>query len=170
MPSPRSTWLRPWSCGLRARPPRARAPACTRPPSPPRGCPSPPALSFSRWRASALGQSRAARVAWGSWGGITGGVPCTPRHYATLPLAEAVAKVRAALEEDGGRLLSPGGEGFERKVSSGKPERRLNVVLISVESLGAEFLGAYGDPRGLTPNLDRLSRERLWFAKGFATR
>src|SRR6266571_4387364 len=32
------------------------------------------------------------------------------RHYATLPLAEAVAKVRAALEEDGGRLLSPGGE------------------------------------------------------------
>ncbi|TMG74471.1 MAG: LTA synthase family protein [Betaproteobacteria bacterium] len=91
------------------------------------------------------------------------------RHYATLPLAEAVAKVRAALEEDGGRLLSPGGEGFERKVSSGKPERRLNVVLISVESLGAEFLGAYGDPRGLTPNLDRLSRESLWFAKVFAT-
>ena len=91
------------------------------------------------------------------------------RHYATLPLAEAVAKVRAALEEDGGRLLSPGGEGFERKVSSGRPERRLNVVLISVESLGAEFLGAYGDSRGLTPNLDRLARESLWFAKVFAT-
>jgi len=54
-------------------------------------------------------------------------------------------------------------------VSSGRPERRLNVVLIGVESLGAEFLGAYGDRRGLTPNLDRLSRESLWFTKVLAT-
>jgi len=41
-------------------------------------------------------------------------------------------------------------------------------VLISVESLGAEFLGAYGDTRGLTPNLDRLARESLWFSKVYA--
>src|SRR6266700_164939 len=72
-------------------------------------------------------------------------------------LAAAVAKVRAALEEDGGRLLSPSGDGFERKVSSGRPERRLNVVLISVESLGAEFLCVYGNRHGLTPYLDKLS-------------
>ena len=48
-------------------------------------------------------------------------------------------------------------------------ERRLNVVLVSVESLGAEFLGAYGDPRGLTPNLDRLAKESLWFSRVYAT-
>jgi phosphoglycerol transferase MdoB-like AlkP superfamily enzyme len=40
---------------------------------------------------------------------------------------------------------------------------------VSVESLGAEFLGAYGDPRGLTPNLDRLARESLWFSRVYAT-
>jgi phosphoglycerol transferase MdoB-like AlkP superfamily enzyme len=43
------------------------------------------------------------------------------------------------------------------------------VVLVSVESLGAEFLGAYGDKRGLTPNLDRLAKESLWFSRVYAT-
>src|SRR6185503_18119209 len=40
---------------------------------------------------------------------------------------------------------------------------------VSVESLGAEFLGAYDNPHGLTPNLDRLSRESLWFSAVYAT-
>ncbi len=49
------------------------------------------------------------------------------------------------------------------------PTRQLNVVLVSVESLGAEFLGAYGAAGGLTPNLDALSKESLWFANTYAT-
>src|SRR6266571_4443305 len=63
----------------------------------------------------------------------------------------------------------PSGDGFERKVSSGRPERRLNVVLISVESLGAEFLGVYGNRHGLTPYLDKLSRESLWFSRVYSS-
>jgi phosphoglycerol transferase MdoB-like AlkP superfamily enzyme len=42
-------------------------------------------------------------------------------------------------------------------------------VLVSVESLGAEFLGSYGNPKGLTPNLDRLAGESLWFSRVYAT-
>ena len=83
------------------------------------------------------------------------------RHYATLPAGEDLALVRAALGADG--------EGVERHVAPPRPERRLNVVLVSVESLGAEFLGAYANPRGLTPNLDRLARESLWFSAVYAT-
>jgi phosphoglycerol transferase MdoB-like AlkP superfamily enzyme len=47
--------------------------------------------------------------------------------------------------------------------------RPRNVVLISVESLSAEFLGVYGNPKGLTPNLDRLSNDGLRFDRFFAT-
>jgi phosphoglycerol transferase MdoB-like AlkP superfamily enzyme len=83
------------------------------------------------------------------------------RHYATIPLDEAMARVR--------RALGASGEGVERHVVPGVPEKRLNVVLVSVESLGAEFLGSYGNPKGLTPNLDRLSRESLWFSNVYAT-
>lgn len=83
------------------------------------------------------------------------------RHYATVPREEALALVRAA--------LGATGEGTERHVRSPRPERHLNVVLVSVESLGAEFLGSYGNRDGLTPNLDRLARESLWFSQVYAT-
>ena len=82
------------------------------------------------------------------------------RHYRTIPLGEAMELVRASLGA---------GEGIERRVTSSAPERRLNVVLVSVESLGAEFLGVYGNPKGLTPNLDRLAHESLWFSNVYAT-
>ena len=42
------------------------------------------------------------------------------------------------------------------------------MVLLQ-ESLGAEFVGAYGDPRGMTPNLDRLAKESLLFTRAYAT-
>jgi phosphoglycerol transferase MdoB-like AlkP superfamily enzyme len=83
------------------------------------------------------------------------------RHYAAIPREEALALVRAA--------LGASGKGTERHVRSPRPERHLNVVLVSVESLGAEFLGSYGNRDGLTPNLDRLARESLWFSQVYAT-
>ena len=84
------------------------------------------------------------------------------RHYATLPRHDAMQMVRAELGVQAG-------EGVERRVVAPRPERRLSVVLISVESLGAEFLGSYGSAQGLTPNLDRLAGESLWFTNLYAT-
>jgi phosphoglycerol transferase MdoB-like AlkP superfamily enzyme len=83
------------------------------------------------------------------------------RHYATIPLGEAIPWVREALGAE-----QPG---VERLVVPRGTERHLNVVLVSIESLGAEFLGSYGNTKGLTPNLDRLAKESLWFTKVYAT-
>lgn len=47
--------------------------------------------------------------------------------------------------------------------------RPKNVILISVESLSASFLGAYGAKTGLTPNLDELARNGWQFERVFAT-
>lgn len=47
--------------------------------------------------------------------------------------------------------------------------RPKNVVLISVESLSAEYLGIYGNKANLTPYLDKLASESLVFDKLFAT-
>ncbi len=49
------------------------------------------------------------------------------------------------------------------------PAAPRHVVVITVESLSAEFVGAYGSTRGLTPNLDRLAAEGLRFANFYAT-
>jgi len=48
-------------------------------------------------------------------------------------------------------------------------EKRCNVIIILVESLSAEFVGALGSKDGLTPNLDRLSEEGLFFRNFYAT-
>jgi phosphoglycerol transferase MdoB-like AlkP superfamily enzyme len=89
------------------------------------------------------------------------------RYYATLPLEEALALVRDSFE--GAAWIAPELGGVERHVRGHGPKRKLNVVVVTVESLGAEFLGAYGNTQGLTPNLDRLSRESLWFSNVYAT-
>jgi phosphoglycerol transferase MdoB-like AlkP superfamily enzyme len=89
------------------------------------------------------------------------------RYYATLPLQEAVALVRGSFH--GAEWIKPELGGVERHVRGHGAQRRLNVVVVTVESLGAEFLGAYGNAGGLTPNLDRLSRESLWFSNVYAT-
>jgi phosphoglycerol transferase MdoB-like AlkP superfamily enzyme len=44
-----------------------------------------------------------------------------------------------------------------------------NVVLISVESLSADYLGTYGNEQNLTPYLNQLAGESLVFDKVFAT-
>ena len=89
------------------------------------------------------------------------------RYYATLPPEEALATLRAAFPK--AQWIEPERGGIERPVAASGPSRFLNVVLVSVESLGAEFLSAYGAAGGLTPNLDALSRESLWFANTYAT-
>jgi len=89
------------------------------------------------------------------------------RYYPTLPLPDAMATVRDSFP--GTQWVDAEGRSTERLVPGRGGERRLNVILVSVESLGAEFLGAYGDRRGLTPNLDHLATESLWFSRVYAT-
>ncbi|HND89372.1 MAG TPA: LTA synthase family protein, partial [Saprospiraceae bacterium] len=43
------------------------------------------------------------------------------------------------------------------------PARNMNVVLVLVESLSADRMGLYGNPKNLTPGLDALARESVWF-------
>lgn len=89
------------------------------------------------------------------------------RFYRTLPREGA----NAELARDLGQGTAPArpDRPFEREILPHGAERRLDVVLVSIESLSAEFLGAFGNTGGLTPNLDRLAREGLLFTHVYAT-
>jgi phosphoglycerol transferase MdoB-like AlkP superfamily enzyme len=92
------------------------------------------------------------------------------QFYRTETLAKAYAIMRHEFEHSGHPDFTRNDAmPIEREVHGGGPEKRLNVVLVSVESLGAEFVGALGDRRGLTPNLDRLAAEGLFFTRVYAT-
>ncbi len=47
--------------------------------------------------------------------------------------------------------------------------RPRNIVLVSIESMSAEFLGSFGNKENLTPNLDRLAKGGILFDHFFAT-
>ncbi len=56
-----------------------------------------------------------------------------------------------------------------RNISNDKPEEKLNVVLISIESFSAEFMGIFGNTGGNTPFLDSLAQHSLSFTNLYAT-
>ena len=91
------------------------------------------------------------------------------RLYASLPDKEAFSLVREKQSQTSDGWRSSNIEDRQYAVHAKGTEKHLNVVLISTESLGAEFIGAWGDPRGLTPRIDQLAKESLTFGKVYAT-
>lgn len=92
------------------------------------------------------------------------------QFYRTETLAKAYAIMRHEFEHSGHPdFTQSGAMPIERIVHGTGPEKKLNVVLVSVESLGAEFIGALGNRQGLTPNLDRMAGEGLFFTRVYAT-
>ena len=89
------------------------------------------------------------------------------RFYRSVPLPEAYAQVRSGLATPDATFLD--GEGIARHIHNAAPERRLNVVLVSVESLSADFSGTYGRVPSLTPNLDALAGDSLLFTELYAS-
>lgn len=58
---------------------------------------------------------------------------------------------------------------ISRRIQPGGKERQLNVILISIESLSAEFLTRFGNQENITPFMDGLLKESLFFTQHFAT-
>jgi phosphoglycerol transferase MdoB-like AlkP superfamily enzyme len=91
------------------------------------------------------------------------------RFYPTLPEDEVFTLLRAELSTPDARFVSDDPRDITRDIVNLGPEKRLNVVLVSIESMSADFLGVFGNAAGLTPNLDRLAREGLFFSRLYAT-
>ena len=91
------------------------------------------------------------------------------RFYRTMPLREAFAHVRTQLQTPDATFVSADPMDIRRDIHNAAPERRLNVVLISVESLSAFYSGTYGASPSLTPELDRIAKDSLVFSQLYAS-
>ncbi|MBZ4200893.1 MAG: sulfatase-like hydrolase/transferase [Methylotenera sp.] len=86
--------------------------------------------------------------------------------YKTLDDAEA----RQILQALHAERQPVGGRASQQAMPSHPFSRRpKNVVLISVESLSADYLGVYGNRQNLTPQLDALAADSVQFDRVFAT-
>lgn len=88
--------------------------------------------------------------------------------YQTLPQNEVVSLLRQSLQEKNSRFID-NKVGIEREINYQEPEKKLNVVLISVESLSASFLAHFGNTQGITPHLDSLADQGILFTQLYAS-
>jgi len=89
------------------------------------------------------------------------------RFYRTLPDEKALALVREGFAHEGGTWLAD--DGTERPITPTRAATPRHVILVSIESMGAEFLGVYGNRQGITPALDGLATQSLWLSDVYAT-
>ncbi len=91
------------------------------------------------------------------------------RYYRTIPDSIAFRIVRKELDINSDHVFSENHFNTERRISSELPEQKLNVVLISVESLSADYMKAFGNEDDLTPYLDSLAKHCLFFTNTYAS-
>ena len=79
------------------------------------------------------------------------------QFYASLDAAEAGAQMHQELAEPNAQFQASG------------ELRKPNIILVTIESFSAKYMGSNGDPRNLTPNLDALRKQSLYFNNFYAT-
>ncbi len=91
------------------------------------------------------------------------------KFYVNRDNKEVLAHLRGLLQEKNSRFVGGDGPSVSRIIQPDGAEKRLNVVLVIEESLSAEYLTSFGNTQGITPNLDRLAKESLFFTHLYAT-
>lgn len=91
------------------------------------------------------------------------------RFYRLIPEAEAYSRVKFHMSEDNVHFNPDHPLAMDHHVDAVNSERRLNIVVVMVESLSAEFLGFHDNHLGLTPNLDSIAADGLVFDNFYAT-
>lgn len=88
--------------------------------------------------------------------------------YATLPRDRVIEVVRQETGSPAASFKNTDVPLSRWQVSTHPRKRPLNLVIVLEESLGAEFVGRLGG-LPLTPHLDRLATEGIWFDRLYAT-
>lgn len=92
--------------------------------------------------------------------------------YKTIPTEQAYTNLKSVYSDAGDSLIDPQANAIYRKIvnrdSTGK-ETRPNVIFICVESLSGDFLKTFGNENNITPTLDSLATNSLFFENLYAT-
>jgi len=89
-------------------------------------------------------------------------------RYASIDDDTVIREVRAAMMIDAAEFVADEYPTLHRQTISDPTIARQNLVIIVEESLGAEFVGSLGG-LDLTPNLDALASDGIWFENLYAT-
>ena len=91
-------------------------------------------------------------------------------YYASAKPADNLRLLQSELAPDGAQFTQLA-QGKMDRFHPARPDGlgRLNVVVVSSESFGAEFSKLHGSSRDWTPNFDTYAKQGLWFANTYAS-
>ena len=92
-----------------------------------------------------------------------------PQFYSSLPPAIVAQQIRAELSEPNAHFIGEDPQDIRRMIDNPGTVRKPNIVLVTIESFSAKYMGSNGDTRNLTPNLDALRKQSLYFNNFYAT-
>ena len=91
------------------------------------------------------------------------------QFYKSLPADIVARQLRAELSEPNARFIGTDPLDIRRAIDNPGTLRKPNIVLVTIESFSAKYMGSNGDGRNLTPNLDELRKHSLYFNNFYAT-
>lgn len=91
------------------------------------------------------------------------------KYYTTLPDSIAFSIVKQKMQNNYSRFTNDSLFNIERQIQYPVPENKMNVVLVSVESLSASFLKAFGNTENITPNMDTLAEKGMLFTNLYSS-
>ncbi|BCQ64393.1 hypothetical protein PBOI14_61430 [Pseudomonas sp. Boi14] len=91
------------------------------------------------------------------------------QFYRSLPADVVARQMRAELNEPNARFIGKDPLDIRRAIDNPGAPRTPNIVLVTIESFSAKYMGSNGDDRNLTPNLDALRAQSLYFNNFYAT-
>ena len=92
--------------------------------------------------------------------------------YPSMDPAEALAITKQILAQDNTRYLDPADAlSIRRFVDNGTTPQKLNIVMVTEESFGSDYVTGLdsANPVPVSPNLERLSHEGVWFTNIYAS-
>ena len=93
--------------------------------------------------------------------------------YATRDVKELFVDLKKNIskQEPNSKFLSDDEFDISREIKGANKggEKKYNIILISIESLSADYMTPFGNKDNITPNLDQLAKEGLFFTNLKAT-
>ncbi len=91
------------------------------------------------------------------------------RFYAMQDEADVNRRIRGLVASPNATFTGKAPGDITRDIVEPAPLRRMNVVLVTIESLSASFMAEFGNRLGITPNLDAIADQSLFFTHMLAT-
>jgi phosphoglycerol transferase MdoB-like AlkP superfamily enzyme len=91
------------------------------------------------------------------------------KWYPKLPKDQALAEAKQLLVTTHETATSQAPDDLSRSIKASGSEHRWNVITVCMESMGGDYMKCFGNKSSITPVLDGLTKESLFFNRLYAT-